>query len=90
MMDKPKGNPMIDRRDWKEFQESGMLWWINRIIHTFGYSIVLEIDTNNKVVGAYPARVAYRGFSEKVENEGYSNVSRYMRNNAEDLVEETL
>jgi hypothetical protein len=25
---------MVDKKTWKEFRDSGMLWWINMILHT--------------------------------------------------------
>lgn len=27
---------MVNKKSWKEFRDSGMLWWINMILHTFG------------------------------------------------------
>lgn len=79
---------MVDKRSWKEFRNSGMLWWGNMILHTFGWAIVLELDDDGEVVQVFPARVKYRGFSEKSNSTGYKRVSQYMKDNAEDLVKE--
>lgn len=79
---------MVDKRSWKEFRNSGMLWWANMILHTFGWAIVLELDDDGEVVQVFPARVKYRGFSEKSNSTGYKRVSQYMKDNAEDLVKE--
>lgn len=54
----------MEKKEWKEFRESGLLWFINSILHLFGWSIVFEIS-DNEIISIYPARVTYRGFSEK-------------------------
>ena len=60
----------VKRSTWQQFRECGMLWWINMILHTFGWSIVLALD-GDIVKDAYPARVKFRGFSTKNNTEGY-------------------
>lgn len=55
---------MVERKTWEEFRECKLLWWINMILHTFGWAIVTEIDEDNKVCECYPARVKFRGFNE--------------------------
>ena len=79
---------MVEKKTWKEFRDTGFLWWINMILHTFGWSICVEVD-DGKIVNAYPARVKYRGFSEKNNTDGYIKVSNYMRKNADELLEES-
>ena len=78
---------MVDKKSWKEFRDSGFLWWINMILHTFGWAIVLETD-NGKIINAYPARVKYRGFNMKSTENGYIKVSEYMDENSKELLEE--
>ncbi len=79
---------MVTKKTWKEFRESGFLWWINMILHTFGWAIVVDIDDNGEITDAYPARVKFRGFGEKNNTEGYIKVSQYMKKNVSDLLEE--
>jgi len=79
---------MVTRKTWEEFRESGLLWWANMILHTFGWAIVLEIE-DNVVIGAYPARVKFRGFSEDINSEGYVKVTKYLKDNIEILDQET-
>ena len=79
---------MVTKKTWKEFRENGFLWWINMILHTFGWSIVVDIDDNGEITDAYPARVKFRGFGEKNNTEGYIKVSQYMKANVSDLLEE--
>lgn len=77
----------VKRSTWQQFRECGMLWWINMILHTFGWSIVLALD-GDIVKDAYPARVKFRGFYTKNNTEGYIKVSQYMKENAGILLEE--
>lgn len=79
---------MVTKKTWKEFRESGFLWWINMILHTFGWAIVVDIDDNGEITDAYLARVKFRGFGEKNNTEGYIKVSQYMKENVSDLLEE--
>ena len=81
---------MINKKTWKEFQESGLFWWINMILHTFGWAIVIEQDKETKeTICAYPARVSFRGFDNSSNSKGYINVSQYMKDNADELLEES-
>jgi hypothetical protein len=87
MEDEPK---MVQAKTWEEFRASGLLWWINAILHTFGWAIVTEVEANENgeycngctVTKAYPARVRFRGFDEKHNTSGYIKVSKYMKDNA--------
>lgn len=80
---------MIDKRDWKEFKESGLLWWINTILHTLGWAIVFEYDSDKNISNVYPARVKFRGFDNKTNTEGYINISKYISENSKELLEES-
>lgn len=82
---------MVEKKTWKEFRDSGFLWWVNMILHTFGWAICINIDNINgeKIVDVYPARVKYRGFSEKNNTDGYIKVSKYMKENVDELLEES-
>ena len=77
----------IEGRSWQEFQETGLLWWVNRGPHLFGWAIVLETD-GATVVTAYPARVPYRGFDRADEEDGFRRVSRYMERESKVIREE--
>lgn len=79
---------MVEKKTWKEFRDSGFLWWINMILHTFGWAICVDIN-NGKITDVYPARVKYRGFIENCNTAGYIKVSKYMKENADVLLEES-
>lgn len=78
---------MIEKT-WKDFRESGLFWWMNMILHTFGWALVIDVNENSEIVRAYPARVKFRGFDEKSNTEGYIKVSEYMKENVEQLAKE--
>lgn len=78
---------MVEKKSWKEFRESGLFWWINMILHTFGWAIVVEIE-GEEIKSAYPARVKFRGFDEESNTNGYLKVSEYLKENIEQLTNE--
>lgn len=79
---------MITRKTWGEFRDSGLLWFINTILHVFGWSIVVEQSDSEEIVDAYPARVKFRGFSEESTTRGYRNVSKYLKENIDEIQKE--
>ncbi len=78
---------MIEEKSWREFQESGMLWFINMILHTFGWAICFEVADEN-TMRVYPARVKFRGFDNESDAEEYIKVSEFMSKNHEELLKE--
>ncbi len=78
---------MIKKKTWEEFRKTGLLWFVNVIIHVFGWAIVVEVE-DGKIIDSYPARVKFRGFDEASNTIGYKNVSEYMKENASELLEE--
>lgn len=80
---------MVEKKTWQEFRETGLLWWINMILHTFGWSIVVVVEDDGTITDAYPARVKFRGFAEKNNTEGYQNVSKYLLENIPEIEKET-
>jgi len=78
---------MVNEKSWKEFRDSGLFWWINMLLHTFGWALVMEFE-GEEVKRVYPARVKFRGFDEKSNTEGYIKVSEYMKENVEQLAKE--
>ena len=79
---------MVELKTWEEFRDCKMLWWINMILHTFGWAIVFETDEDGSVSGVYPARVKYRGFNEQNNTDGYIGVSKFLKDNVDELFEE--
>ena len=79
----------VERKSWKEFRESGLLWFVNRTLHLFGWSIVISIK-DGEIDEIYPAKVVFRGFSEQVEEEGFKALSKHIKENIDDIVEDTV
>lgn len=75
----------IEEKSWEEFKNCGLLWFINTILHLFGWAIVFEYE-NKDVVRVFPARVKFRGFSEDINTEQYKKLTKYMYNNSKDLL----
>lgn len=85
---KIKKKNMTERISWEDFRNSGMLWFVNRILHVFGVSIVMAFDITGKLVEVYPVRCKWRGFDETTEKENFAKISRYMKKNASELEKE--
>ena len=79
---------MVEEKTWEEFRKTGLLWWINRILHTFGWAIAIVVEKDGTVSRCYPARVKYRGFKIEDEEKGFLAVSKYMAEKSEELERE--
>ena len=77
----------IEKRSWKEFRESKLLWWVNRSLHLFGWAIIYEIAPDGSI-DVYPARTNYRGFSAEVESQNFVKLTQYIADNVAELVED--
>lgn len=86
-MSENKGST-IERRSWEEFRAAQLLWWVNRMLHLFGWAIVVEVEEDGRVVDVYPARVKFRGFDAASEAEGFAGLSSYLKDNAGELLDE--
>ena len=80
----------ITKKTWREFGDTGLLWFINSILHVFGWSIALSPDPKNPDADfiASVNRTKYRGFPETANTKGYQKVSKYLKDNIDDLVKE--
>ena len=79
---------MVKKKTWEEFRNTGMLWFINMILHAFGWSIVYLLNEDDEFIDVYPARVKFRGFDEKSNTEGYIKISQFLKDNSNALYEE--
>ncbi len=78
------------RHSWTEFREAGMLWLVNRMLHVFGWSLVIATDEDTgEEVGMYPVRTEWRGFPRDRDELGYTRVSEWMAKAGPALAEET-
>jgi hypothetical protein len=61
-----------------EFRNSGLLWWTNRILHTFGWAIVAELDDNDSVLSYEMKKVNYLGFDEETDEIKLNQFRKYL------------
>lgn len=78
----------MEEKTWKEFRESGLLWFVNTILHLFGWAIVVYTNDNGDIENVSPARVSWRGFSVESNEKGYKSVTKFLSENIEDLLKE--
>lgn len=79
---------MVSRRTWQEFRDAGLVWWANRILHVFGWAIILQVDNDGEIADVFPARVKFRGFNEEWEAKCHIQLSEWMQENAQALLDE--
>ena len=80
---------MMNRKTWKEFQDSKLLWWVNRMLHIFGWSIMFLVEKDGQISDVFPARVSFRGFDRKTEEEGFAGLTQYIKNSIDDIYSDT-
>lgn len=80
---------MVTKKSWDEFRSTGLLLIINQILHIFGWAIVCEYDDEtHELIEVYPARCKFRGFASTSVDNAYLKVSKYMAENASELLTE--
>lgn len=78
---------MATKKEWSEFRKTGLLLFVNQILHVFGWAIVFEME-GEIVKSVYPARVKYRGFEGSDVGESYAKITDYLKENISELSEE--
>lgn len=81
----------VSQRSWEEFRKTGLFMFVNTILHTFGWALVIETDhfDSEDIVKVYPARVKYRGFDPESQTEMHKKIGTYLKENADELQKET-
>jgi hypothetical protein len=80
---------MITKKTWEEFRSTGLLLFVNQVLHVFGWAIVFNYnDETNELEEVYPARVKFRGFDDKSVSESYEKITDYLHKNINELKEE--
>lgn len=89
-MRKKLENKEMDEQEVKEFRESGMLWYINIIIHAFGWCLFQTEITDkdgDPIKVLLPARTKFRGFSQDSNDKDYRKFAEYLVKNANTIYE---
>lgn len=84
----PKEVSPVTQKSWSEFRQTGLLTLLNTFLHIFGWAIVIQTNDDGTEI-VYPARTVFRGFSEQSQSVAYNRISKYMKDNADALVEES-
>lgn len=79
---------MVEKKTWEEFRSTGLTLIINQILHIFGWAITYEINDEGEIISCYPARCKFRGFEGDCVSKSYVNVSKWMKDHAEELLDE--
>jgi hypothetical protein len=80
---------VIQKKTWDEFREAKLFWYINRMLHLFGWALVYELDEDSLIRNVYPAHVRFRGFSEEIETSGFLGLTKHIKKNISRLEEES-
>ena len=82
---------MTKKQSWQKFKDCGLLWWVNSMLHLLGWALTIEYANDGEtIIECYPARVKYRGFHAKDSTNCFINVTKYLKDNINDLYEEAL
>ena len=76
---------MLDQKTWDEFQNPGLLWLVNTFLHTFGWTLMTQVDDDGNIIGGVPCRTDYRGFTTDINDEGYLKVTDWLKENIDML-----
>lgn len=83
-----KQQNIINKKSWEEFRFTGLLLFINQILHVFGWAIIFQIDEHDDLTEVYPARVKFRGFEGEAVTNAYRKMTDYLSDNIHELKEE--
>jgi len=73
-----KLQPSYEKRTWEEFQKSRLLWWVNRSLRLFGWSIALE-SRGGVIVNAYPIKTNATAYPEDFEEQAFEELKSYIK-----------
>ena len=78
----------IERKTWEEFRDAKLLWWVNKSLQLFGWSIIVNPNEDGTISECYPARVGFRGFTEENDDDGFVGLTQYLAENSEKLTKD--
>ena len=72
------GDEKIEKKSWSEFQNTGLLLFVNQFLHIFGWVFAVESDDTGSIIDVYPAKTKYKGFKEIAVENAYKKVDAYL------------
>ena len=76
---------MLDQKTWEEFQNTGLLWLVNTFLHTFGWTLMTQVDDDGNIIGGVACRTDFRFFTTDINDEGYLKVTDWLKENIDML-----
>jgi len=70
----------------KDFRDTGLLMFINQILHVFGWVICAVGEGDDMYL--VPARTNFRGFTQSSIDSNYEKVARWIRDNGKEIYDE--
>lgn len=80
---------MVKKKTWQEFRKTGLLWFMNTILHAFGWAIVVEVE-RGEITGAYPERERKYSIIEHIMSYGHQHDLVELAKYDEDQIEKTI
>lgn len=71
----------------KEFINNGLLWFVNRTLHLFGYAIQVDIYPDG-AQNIHVDKCSFRGFVKESETKGFTKVTKYLQENVNKLLKD--
>lgn len=87
----PTKNDNLVPSTWDEFMDTGLLLYINQILHAFGFAITAEKEKKKyggKIIKVIPYKTKYRGFSQSSIDNSYLKIAKYMNENSNNLLKD--
>lgn len=78
----------MEKKSWKEFLDTGLLMYINQVLHAFGWAISYSLSDKGEIESVYPVRTKYKGFNGKAIRTNYKRISKYLSDNADTFKDE--
>jgi len=69
----------IKEQSWETFRDSGLLWFVNRTLHIFGWSIIIVVRENESIARVYPAKTSFKDFSAVSNMRGFKRMKKLMK-----------
>lgn len=72
---------------WQWFVDSGLLFYVNQVLHLFGVALVCTCSDDGKILHVGPRRnVQYRGFSGETQSKKYTALTELGSTEMPDLL----
>jgi len=78
---------VTDYQNWQVFREAGLLWWINRQLHLFGWAISAVVEKDGSISSVRPIHCNWRGFPVEVETEGFKQLTLHLNEGLAQIME---